>query len=115
MAQAKSELFGSEMARLAETARALAHPVRIRILRILAERNVCICGEIVRLLPLSQSTVSQHLKALKGAGLIKGEVEGPKTCYCLDRKALAKALRGFSGLFSSLCPCDNNKKKGDKP
>jgi DNA-binding transcriptional ArsR family regulator len=112
MAQAKNGLFGSEMARLAGTARALAHPVRIRILRILAERGVCICGEIVRLVPLSQSTVSQHLKALKRAGLIKGEVEGPKTCYCLDRKALEKALQGFSGLFSSLCPC--HKKKGDQ-
>jgi ArsR family transcriptional regulator len=112
MAQAKSGLFGSEMARLAGTARALAHPVRIRILRILAEREVCMCGEIVGLLPLSQSTVSQHLKALRRAGLIKGEVEGPKICYCLDRKALERALRGFSRLFSSLCPCEN-KKKGD--
>jgi len=114
MAQAKSGLFGSDLARMAETARALAHPVRIRILRILAERGVCICGEIVGLLPLSQSTVSQHLKALKRAGLIKGEVEGPKTCYCLDRRALEKALREFSGLFSSLCPCEK-KKKGDQP
>jgi DNA-binding transcriptional ArsR family regulator len=56
--------------------------------------------------------VSQHLKALKGAGLIKGEVEGPKTCYCLDRKALGKALKGFSGLFASLGACE--KKKGDE-
>ncbi len=112
MAQAKSGLFGTEMARMAETARALAHPVRIRILRILAERDVCLCGEIVDLLPLSQSTVSQHLKALKRAGLIKGEVEGPKTCYCLDRKALEKALKGLSGLCGSLCACD--KKKGDE-
>lgn len=111
MAQAKSGLFGSDLARLAKTARALAHPVRIRILRILAERDVCICGEIVDRLPLSQSTVSQHLKALKGAGLITGEVEGPKTCYCLDRKALGKALDEFCGLFTSLCACD--KKKGD--
>ena len=111
MAQAKIGLFGSDLARMAKTARALAHPVRIRILGILAERDVCICGEIVDRLPLSQSTVSQHLKALKGAGLIKGEVEGPKTCYCLDRKALGKALGEFCGLFTSLCACDT--KKGD--
>lgn len=109
MAQAKSGLFGNEMNRMAGTARALAHPVRIRILRILAERDVCLCGEIVGLLPLSQSTVSQHLKALKRAGLIKGEVEGPKTCYCLDREALGKALKGFSGLFASLCASPTKK------
>ena len=112
MAQAKTELFGDELARMAATAKALAHPVRIRILRILAERKVCICGEIVGLLPLSQSTVSQHLKALKTAGLIKGEVEGPKTCYCLDRKALAGALDGFCRLFTSLCSC--SPRKGDR-
>jgi DNA-binding transcriptional ArsR family regulator len=112
MAQAKSGLFGGEMNRMAATARALAHPVRIRILRILAERDVCICGEIVDLLPLSQSTVSQHLKALKKAGLIKGEEDGPKTCYCLDRAALGKALKGISGLCASLCACD--KKKGER-
>jgi DNA-binding transcriptional ArsR family regulator len=105
MAQAKTGLFEEELGRMAAAARALAHPVRIRILKILAERKVCICGEIVGLLPLSQSTVSQHLKALKAAGLIKGEVEEPKTCYCLDRKALARAMDGFRRLFASLCSC----------
>jgi len=69
---------------LAGLAKALAHPVRVRIVRILAARRACICGDLVELLPLAQSTVSQHLKVLKNAGLIHGEVDGPRTCYCLD-------------------------------
>jgi ArsR family transcriptional regulator, arsenate/arsenite/antimonite-responsive transcriptional repressor len=111
MTKAKTELFESDMTAMASFAKALSHPVRIQILKILADRNVCMCGEIVDLLPLAQSTVSQHLKDLKEAGLIKGEVEGPKTCYCLDKKALEKALGTFSRVFSSICQC---RIKGDK-
>lgn len=66
--------------------KALAHPARIRIIEYLKEMDQCICGQIVDILPLSQSTVSQHLKILKAAGLVKGEVEGPRTCYCLDQE-----------------------------
>ncbi len=73
---------------LAGLAKALAHPVRVRILRVLAARRACICGDLVELLPLAQSTVSQHLKVLKQAGLIQGEVDGPRTCYCLDRSVI---------------------------
>ncbi len=73
---------------LASLAKALAHPIRVRIVRILAARRSCICGDLVDLLPLAQSTVSQHLKVLKGAGLIQGEVDGPRTCYCLDRTTI---------------------------
>ena len=102
MSRAKTELFERELTGTAEFAKALSHPVRIRILKILSERRVCMCGEIVELLPLAQSTVSQHLKELKSARLIKGEVEGPKTCYCLDKKALGKALASFSRVFSFL-------------
>lgn len=69
---------------LAETLKALAHPARLAIVRLLAERDECVCGEIVDDLPLAQSTVSQHLKALKEAGLVQGTVEGRTTCYCLD-------------------------------
>ena len=105
MTRAKKDLFGNELAGLAKTAKALAHPVRIEILKILAAGKVCICGEIVDRLPLSQSTVSQHLKELKHAGLIRGEIEGPRTCYYLNRKALRKAMSAFSGLFSFLCKC----------
>lgn len=68
--------------------KALGHPARVRIIEHLKAMDRCICGEIVHILPLAQSTVSQHLKVLKAAGLVKGEVEGPRTCYCLDREIL---------------------------
>lgn len=102
MALAKKEYFDGELVELADIARALAHPVRIQILSILAGRNSCMCGEMVDLLPLAQSTVSQHLKALKKSGLITGNIEGPKVCYCLDRDVLDKARKSFSHLFSEL-------------
>ena len=75
---------------LAELARAVAHPARVKILRLLARRGQCVCGEIVRELPLAQSTVSQHLKILKEAGLVRGEVDGPRVCYCLSPRALRR-------------------------
>ena len=74
---------------LVQCFRALGHPARLHILRLLAQRQTCICGEVVEDLPLSQSTVSQHLKVLKDAGLIVGEVDGPSVCYCLAPGALA--------------------------
>ena len=74
---------------LAELAEALGHPARVAIIRLLKERQVCVCGEIVEVLPLAQSTVSQHLKVLKQAGWIQGEVDGPRVCYCLDPQTLA--------------------------
>ncbi len=74
----------------ARICKALGHPARIRIIRHLRKINRCICGEIVDILPLSQSTVSQHLKQLKEAGIISGEVEGLKTCYCLNDDVLDK-------------------------
>ncbi len=70
--------------------KALGHPARVQIVEHLNEIEQCICGDIVGLLPLAQSTVSQHLKILKDSGLVKGEVEGPCTCYCLDRTILAQ-------------------------
>lgn len=81
---------------LAALAKALAHPARIRILRLLARENTCICGEIVEELDLAQSTVSQHLKMMKAAGLVQGEVDGPRVCYCLSPRTLRrlKALVG---------------------
>ena len=74
--------------RLSETLKALAHPVRLTIVRLLAEREECVCGDLVNELPLAQSTVSQHLKALKEVGLVQGTVQGRTTCYCLDPKVL---------------------------
>ncbi len=87
---------------LAGFAKALAHPARISILKVLARRNECICGEIVEILPLAQSTVSQHLKELKNAGLINGTVDGPRSCYCINWKAFEKFNGEFSVLFNKL-------------
>ncbi|QJB54999.1 metalloregulator ArsR/SmtB family transcription factor [Pseudodesulfovibrio sp. zrk46] len=74
--------------KLADICKALGHPARISILRQLIKEDRCICGRIVEALPLAQSTVSQHLKVLKEAGLVRGEIEGPKTCYCIDKETL---------------------------
>jgi DNA-binding transcriptional ArsR family regulator len=79
-----------DTALFAAMCKALGHPARVMIINYLQKIDRCLCGDIVELLPLAQSTVSQHLKCLKEAGFIKGEVEGPKTCYCLDRKMLKK-------------------------
>ena len=105
MAKAKKEEFTSKEVQLSELAKALSHPARIRILNILFENNICMTGDIVDLLPLSQSTVSQHLLELKKVGLIKGEIEGPKTCYCLDSKIIEKASVSLNNLFSRICNC----------
>lgn len=79
---------------LAKLAWALAHPARVRIVRVLISQSACLCGEIVDQLPLAQSTVSQHLKILKEAGLVEGEVDGPKVCYGINRQRL-KELKGL--------------------
>ncbi len=76
--------------RLAEICKALAHPARVQILAHLKEIDQCVCGQLVEVLPLAQSTVSQHLKILKTAGLVQGEVEGPRTCYCINPGAVAE-------------------------
>ena len=83
---------------LARFARALAHPARVRIVRLLARRGECVCGQIVLDLPLAQATVSQHLKVLKGAGIIRGQVDGPRVCYCLDPKVLKRVKELIGGL-----------------
>jgi DNA-binding transcriptional ArsR family regulator len=105
MALAKTEEFTKTDTWLADIAKALSHPARIRILKILTEMNVCMCGDIVELLPLSQSTVSQHLKGLKRVGLIQGEIEGPKVCYCVNNQTLQKAKKELDKLFSLVCNC----------
>ncbi len=81
---------------LAALAKALAHPARVKIIRLLIRKNACVCGDIVDELPLAQSTVSQHLKVLKEAGLIRGEVSGPRTCYCIEPRTLRR-LRALVG------------------
>ena len=87
---------------LATIFRALAHPARLQILRILAVRGACVCGEIVEVLPLSQSTVSQHLKDLKEMGLVKGQIEGARSCYCIDPLAVERARAMGNAFFDSL-------------
>ncbi len=85
-------------AELAKLARALGHPARVAIVRLLARRPTCICGEIVAEVGLAQSTVSQHLKALKEAGIIQGEVHGPQTCYGLEHRTLRRLKALVGGL-----------------
>jgi DNA-binding transcriptional ArsR family regulator len=75
---------------LASYAKAMGHPARVAIMRLLLRREACVCGEIVDVLPLAQSTVSQHLKQLKDAGLIRGEIDGPRVCYCVEPAAIAQ-------------------------
>lgn len=84
----KATLFDEHLGRLAEAAKALSHPARLMILSVLARRGTCICGDIVEELPLAQASVSRHLKVLKEAGLIEGEIDGPRTCYCIDGKSI---------------------------
>lgn len=103
----KSEEFTVKDNKLALISKALGHPARIAILKYLLKKESCICGDIVDVLPLSQSTVSQHLKELKNAGLIQGEIEGAKTCYCIDAKEWENAKKLLNDLFSSFTPGKN--------
>ena len=87
---------------IAELAKALGHPMRVRILRILLEREECVCGEICEQLPIAQSTVSQHLKVLREAGLVHGEVDGPRTCYCADPGRIERLRTLLDGMSAVL-------------
>ena len=102
MAFNKKDEFSSKEQSLAAFAKAISHPARIAILNVLAKKNECICGEIVEILPLAQSTVSQHLKELKNAGLIDGTIDGPRSCYCINWKAFEKFNAEFESLFAKL-------------
>jgi ArsR family transcriptional regulator len=102
----KSEHFTEEQNELAILAKAIGHPARIAIIQHLLKVESCICGDIVNQLPLSQPTVSQHLKELKNAGLIKGNFEGNSICYCLNEEGLNK-IRHF---FTNINSCLENKK-----
>lgn len=101
MGLSKTEEFTIKDNKIAKYAKALAHPARVAILQLLIKKQACMCGDIVDDLPLSQSTVSQHLKELKEAGLIKGDIEGVKVCYCIDEKEWEAAKNYISQLFSS--------------
>jgi DNA-binding transcriptional ArsR family regulator len=97
----KTEEFTKTQNDLAATAKALGHPARIAILQFLASQPSCVCGDIVDELPLSQSTVSQHLKELKKVGLIKGNIDGPSVCYCIDLAVWNAAKKKLKELFES--------------
>ena len=103
MAAIKPDKFTAGEINLADIAKALSHPARIKILKVLSAKNVCTCGDIVELLPLAQATVSQHLKELKRVGLIEGEIEGPKVCYCLNTQTMEKAKSELNKLFKKVC------------
>ncbi len=83
---------------LATLAKALGHPARVQIVRLLVRREACVCGDIVDELPLAQSTVSQHLKVLKDAGLVRGEIDGPRVCYCVEPRTLRRLKALVGGL-----------------
>lgn len=101
MGLTKTEEFTKIQNELAMLAKALGHPARIAIIQFLIKTKACVCGDIVDELPLSQSTVSQHLKELKNAGLIKGDIDGPSVCYCIDEKAWIKTKKILGDLFDS--------------
>jgi len=102
MTVSKASEFEATSVELAAFFKALAHPARVDIMKVLSQRGACVCGEIVHELPLAQATVSQHLKALKEAGLIAGEIEGPAVCYCIDYDVLHRLLRAAESYFSQI-------------
>jgi DNA-binding transcriptional ArsR family regulator len=104
----KTEHFTDKQNAIAILAKALGHPARVAIIEYLMKVDTCICGDIVNELPLAQPTVSQHLKELKNAGLIKGSIEGNAICYCIDEKALTKLQAYLANISDSL-----EKKKSD--
>jgi DNA-binding transcriptional ArsR family regulator len=98
MAYSKTELFSTEFQKRSELFKALGHPARLAILKYLADTKTCITGDIADELPLSRTTVNQHLKELKDAGLITGTTEGVKTCYCLNLEKI-RELKEMSDTF----------------
>lgn len=96
----KSELFEKRQNRMALLAKAFDHPARVAIMEYLLDNQTCICNDLVTELPLSQSTINQHLKELKQIGIIKGEIEGPKVNYCIDVAVWEEARDMFVNMFS---------------
>ncbi|TAK35750.1 MAG: ArsR family transcriptional regulator [Saprospiraceae bacterium] len=105
MGVTKTEHFTESQNELANIAKALGHPARIAILEHLLKVDRCICGDIVNELPLSQPTVSQHLRELKNAGIIKGNVEGTSVCYCIHRENWQRIRQRLTALFDALKNC----------
>ena len=107
MGVTKTDNFSKTQNRTSRLAKAIGHPARVAILEFIIKQSSCICGDIVDELPLSQSTVSQHLKELKEVGLIKGSIEGAAICYCIDDKVWEEAKETLNRLFGSYVPGKN--------
>ena len=105
MATSSKDLFSKKEKRIAALAKALGHPARVAILKYLLKKNACVCGDLVDVLPLAQSTVSQHLKELKKVGILQGEIEGTSTCYCIDPKIWMEMKGLFDGLITQHKSC----------
>jgi ArsR family transcriptional regulator, arsenate/arsenite/antimonite-responsive transcriptional repressor len=106
MGVTKTEIFTAEQNRLAELAKALAHPARVAILQLLAQKKACICGDLVDELPLAQATVSQHLKELKRIGIIRGEIDPPRVCYCINEPVWEEMRQAFGILLDQVAVSD---------
>ncbi|MFM7667159.1 MAG: ArsR/SmtB family transcription factor [Bacteroidota bacterium] len=102
MGATKTDHFTDKQNTIATLLKAFGHPARVAIMEYLMKVDTCICGDIVNELPLAQPTVSQHLKELKNAGLIKGNIEGNSICYCIDEKAIDKLQKYFSNISTKL-------------
>jgi ArsR family transcriptional regulator len=101
MTYAKTAAFTQEQQQLARVAKALAHPARVAIIQLLASKQTCISGDIAAELPLSRTTVFQHLQELKALDLIRGEIEGLTVCYCLNTELLQQVHQQFTAFFSA--------------
>ena len=102
MGISKSAHFNEQQNSLANMAKALGHPARVAIVEFLLQQKECVCGDIVSELPLAQATVSQHLKELKTAGIIKGSIEGNSICYCLNEETIAEFFSFLTNITTAL-------------
>ncbi|MGV3558594.1 ArsR/SmtB family transcription factor [Larkinella arboricola] len=102
MGATKTEIFSEQQNRIADLAKAFAHPARVAILQLLIAKKACVCGDLVDELPLAQPTVSQHLKELKRIGIIKGEIDPPRVCYCINETVWEEARQVFGSLLNAL-------------
>lgn len=107
MGASKTDHFTESQNAIASIAKALGHPARVAIVEHLMKVDSCICGDIVDELPLAQPTVSQHLKELKNAGIIKGNVEGNSVCYCIDTQAIDQLKNYFSEILKKISDRNN--------
>lgn len=108
MGATKTEYFTDKQNTIATLAKAFGHPARVAIMEYLIKVDTCICGDIVNELPLAQPTVSQHLKELKNAGLIKGNIEGNAICYCIDEENIEKLKEHFTNISAKLTTKKSN-------